>query len=320
MMRSMYDEVDEKELRDLINSRVVDGDKVKLPKDRPLQFACFTNKKRANLNSMVFRDHLKKYHQSATINDIPQSAIVIKTRPTWKRGKKAFSFGQRQMFFEHCCESDVRDTNRNNSAPPLLTLFSGCEMMVTQNKDVSNGIASGTTATFDHVKLKDGIQPHPLRLHGYWVKAVNIEEVDYIVLKWKEGSLRQGTFKLFPTKSTFTADFPFPVDGKLTREKIPISLEHLPAVLNYATTVHKLQGQSLDSLVITEWAPNNFRGWAYVALSRVKTIDGLYLLSPLPDDLDIRTDPRCNAMLQRMRNTYNTSSLDVADLHNKRNL
>ncbi|MGH3056409.1 MAG: hypothetical protein ACRDL7_15650, partial [Gaiellaceae bacterium] len=45
---------------------------------------------------------------------------------------------------------------------------------------------------------------------------------------------------------------------------------------NMATTGHKLQGMSKDNLVIYDWnysVPN----WTYVVLSRVKTIDGLYL-------------------------------------------
>ena len=49
---------------------------------------------------------------------------------------------------------------------------------------------------------------------------------------------------------------------------------------NIATTGHKLQGVSLDNLVINTWnygCPN----WVYVALSRVRKLAGLVLNIPL---------------------------------------
>ena len=58
----------------------------------------------------------------------------------------------------------------------------------------------------------------------------------------------------------------------------------LPILINNATTGHKLQGTSIESLFISQW--NYSKNWPYVMLSRVKTIDGLYLRTPLSTDLD----------------------------------
>ena len=52
--------------------------------------------------------------------------------------------------------------------------------------------------------------------------------------------------------------------------------------MNDATTGHKLQGMSKDWLVVVLWSFT--QNWIYVVLSRVRTLKGLFLLKPLPDD------------------------------------
>ena len=55
--------------------------------------------------------------------------------------------------------------------------------------------------------------------------------------------------------------------------------------ISTASTGHKLQGRSKDSIIITSWPnfTNNvvFANWEYVVLSRVRTLSGLYLLKPI---------------------------------------
>jgi hypothetical protein len=53
----------------------------------------------------------------------------------------------------------------------------------------------------------------------------------------------------------------------------------LPIICNNATTGHKLQGTSIESLFVH--ASTTVRNWMYVVLSRVKTLKGLYLRRPL---------------------------------------
>jgi ATP-dependent exoDNAse (exonuclease V) alpha subunit len=55
----------------------------------------------------------------------------------------------------------------------------------------------------------------------------------------------------------------------------------LPFVLAYALTVHKVQGMTLDQLTFNRWSGTFAPGQLYVALSRVKTFEGLYLDTPL---------------------------------------
>ena len=51
--------------------------------------------------------------------------------------------------------------------------------------------------------------------------------------------------------------------------------------ISNAKTFHKLQGRSIDNLMVSCFDYTN--NWIYVSMSRVKTIKGLFLMSELND-------------------------------------
>jgi hypothetical protein len=57
----------------------------------------------------------------------------------------------------------------------------------------------------------------------------------------------------------------------------------IPILVNNATTGHKLQGSGVDALFVHSWS--YVANWVYVMLSRVKTLQGLYLRQPLNTDI-----------------------------------
>ncbi|WP_394553624.1 ATP-dependent RecD-like DNA helicase [Agromyces sp. MMS24-JH15] len=81
-----------------------------------------------------------------------------------------------------------------------------------------------------------------------------------------------------------------PVAKKLEREVVA-EFTQFPLRLAWAVTIHKSQGASYDAAVI-DLGPRTFSpGQTYVALSRLTSLDGLYLTRPLrPSDIVIDRD------------------------------
>jgi hypothetical protein len=100
-------------------------------------------------------------------------------------------------------------------------------------------------------------------------------------------------------KAPLPTSFGIPSANTLTID-LRVSLTQLPVLVNNATTGHKLQGQTKQNLVISVWSKK--RNWNYVALSRVTTRSGLFLVSPLPPTTDFSMSPDLVNMLDTLRN------------------
>jgi ATP-dependent DNA helicase PIF1 len=71
-------------------------------------------------------------------------------------------------------------------------------------------------------------------------------------------------------------------------EKIPIvGIKQIPLILAWAVTIHKSQGATLEMAEIDIGNHIFACGQTYVALSRVKNLDGLYLKSFNPQKIKI---------------------------------
>lgn len=80
------------------------------------------------------------------------------------------------------------------------------------------------------------------------------------------------------------------VGGKLHRNVLGV-FEQLPIKLGWAQTVHKSQGQTILNAMIDPGRGFFAHGQAYVALSRIKTLEGLGLSTPLSFS-DVIIDPQ----------------------------
>ena len=103
---------------------------------------------------------------------------------------------------------------------------------------------------------------------------VAADDVEYLQLEWQDSRFK-GWYCIKCKKGTYD-DVNYPVTelGETKRMKLQISLTQFPIVrskildLNHATTGHKLQGKSLNALVIAQWS--NVKNWVLVVLSRVR--------------------------------------------------
>ena len=302
--------------RKLLNTRVISStNELQMPDLATTRFATYYNRNRVDINATIFHEYLKKYHSNCNMDNIPKTAVVIKTNPSWARSEIPLSFGHRKIFFEQCSEADTKNSY-NKRCDPMLCLWHGCNLMGTGNDDVRNGIANGTTSTFQKVRMKPGKSAKPMRLHGYWVLSVDITDVEYLLLRWQDCRF-QGTFKVFPSRGRFRVQFPITEWGTKLRVAAGIKLDYFPVILNHATTGHKLQGKSLSELVVAQWT--KVKNWAYVVTSRVRTFDGLFFIQSLPKHFDFKPAPEYLSMMSRLRQKILAIPEQVADLYREYN-
>ena len=291
------------ELRDLFNSRVIggnyNGEEVKMPDIRTSKVTTFHNKLRSEANDCIFLDHLKMYHSKNEDDPIPEFTVIIKARAEWAHNRRPLTGSARKRFFEQVREEHTRDKNKK-SIDPLLKLFYHCDMMYKDNDDVNEGVANGTTSLFEYLAMKAGASRHKVKYNGYWVWAVYAEDVEYMKLSWSAESTFQGTFTVAPKTRTYKVELTSEEFGARQKFYPRMKITQFLVTVNHATTGHKLQGKTVDSLIVWEWSSQ--RNWIYVVLSRVKTLEGLFLKEPIPEDVITAPHPEYLSMMEKLRN------------------
>ena len=146
-------------------------------------------------------------------------------------------------------------------------------------------ITNGAICSFKCLKLKNGHQDcNTIKIDGYYVRCVSVSNVEYIELQLMEGEHNK-TIRLTPITGTAIAKFPDPMDlktgtdNKCKRLSKRIQLIQFPINYANARTTHKLQGKSLESVMVSTWSYTI--NWIYVVLSRVRTSTGLFVRMPL---------------------------------------
>lgn len=153
----------------------------------------------------------------------------------------------------------VEALKKNSPIPGELTLKVGCKVLFLQN-DPNKRWVNGTKGT-----------------------VVNIEADKITVEKetWRHVTVEKTQFSLQDAEGRTVA-----------------SVINFPLTLAYATTIHKSQGATLDDIWVDLsrlWEP----GQAYVALSRLRTGDGLKLLGWRPQS--VITDPAVTRFYETLK-------------------
>jgi DNA replication protein DnaC len=143
-----------------------------------------------------------------------------------------------------------------------LKLCVGCRVMLTRNVQSATGLVNGAQGELLSFQWQHGDQP---QTNSEMPIMVNILFDDHTVGQVLDGAVHQEV-----GITPLTAHFYYN-NKDITRTQLPL-------MMSWATTVHKVQGLTLDAAVIDVGSSIFTTGMTYVALSRVKSLSGLNLL------------------------------------------
>ena len=160
-------------------------------------------------------------------------------------------------------------------------------MRFNQPETVSNAFGHGSSVAFELNYLKSNIMCNPtlkLKVGAQVMCVVNISDEDTEELVLCNGS--QGKVMKFDEVRGLPVVM---FDNGITRmmdyhvwtseNMLGVSVSQIPLILSWAITIHKSQGATLLHAKIDIGCGVFEEGQTYVALSRVKSLDGLYLTS-----------------------------------------
>ena len=269
---------------DLLDSRVISRNLSDMSHidQTDVQIACPYNHDRVAMNNAVFLSHLQNTHSKDPSVCPPRHTIVVTSGDMrWRHSKNLLNKNAREILFKQCGDHEVKaTTDHDRFVDTILKLFIGAPIMISRNEDVDNGLANGTLCTISQICLKKGITVNKMNIDGYFVNAVSASDVDYLECEMdvkKDGQTMKERFRLKPRDDNCSAFVPLQLDELLPEQKhyVYFTQTQFPVLLNHATTVHKLQGQSRDKMFITSLVYK--KNWVYVALSRIRTLNGLFL-------------------------------------------
>jgi len=150
------------------------------------------------------------------------------------------------------------DINKTGGLPAELEIFVGAKVMIRANIDVKKGLVNGTIGVIKKINW-----------NHFRMAQVYSQDDPSVVVEISENC--EYEINLYTVQ--FPAKFNF---GTIERRMLPM-------VLSWASTVHKMQGSTVDNAVVYLGSHLFKEGQAYVALSRVRSLEGLAI-----EELDCR--------------------------------
>lgn len=155
-------------------------------------------------------------------------------------------------------------TQLDQLIPKKISLKKGAQVMLRYNMDVKSGLVNGARGV---------------------VLEIN-EKSEMVTVKFHNGIIVPIGQHVW--------------DIKDKKAKVKVSREQIPLILAYSITIHKCQGLTLD-LAICNLKDVFEYGQAYVALSRVRNLKGLYLTGLTKDS--IKAHPQALEFMEKIVNT-----------------
>lgn len=188
-------------------------------------------------------------------------------------GKPLYTYSVTTLIVAPNAEADVVDpyptpdeiercvTRLDNDASymPTLTLCVGAQVMLVTNLDVEGGLVNGSRGVVVDIRAADNVP----------------------IVQFRRGS-------------------PIPVESKhwVSNENSRVVRSQVPLRVAYAITIHKSQGSTLDCALVDIGSSTFEYGQAYVALSRVRNLESLYIWNLVPSR--IRAHPTVVAFYESL--------------------
>lgn len=186
--------------------------------------------------------------------------------------------GQTKFFEASISMGELKEFGKTPPADVQLQLKVGAQVMFIKNDDQSTAKGEGGV-TRRWVNGTIG-QVTEIVNHNHVKVEVDGEVIDVHQSLWE--------------KVRYQLDEQFDENTQRFKEvlvpEVLAEFRQIPLRLAWSVTVHKSQGQTYDSAVIELGGSAFAAGQTYVALSRVRSLDGLYLTSPITMR-DIMIDP-----------------------------
>ncbi|KAA6421824.1 MAG: ATP-dependent DNA helicase PIF1 [Trebouxia sp. A1-2] len=142
----------------------------------------------------------------------------------------------------------------------------GARVMMRRNMCTADGLVNGALGTVVGFEWPQGVRRPGLQPTGICVKFDNAR-VGQITRELDGQGVGPGPTTVRPATATFSSE-----NGRFKFERY-----QYPLVLAWAVSIHRVQGVSLDRAVIDLGSDVFAHGQAYVALSRLRTLEGVLL-------------------------------------------
>ena len=155
------------------------------------------------------------------------------------------------------CPPSAIPANINDTAgiPSKLEIGIGSRILLRRNINTDTGLVNGATGEIKGIEWRID-KNHQMEV-GKLPKSVKIK---------------------FDHETEPRSIYPTCVDF-MGRQHQRVSREMLPIILCWACTTHKLQGATVDRAVVFLGSECKTKGLAYVAISRLKTLEGLAIVN-----------------------------------------